>query len=267
MRIEPMSEMVFDRLVVRMFSDQTTLGGAAAWHAAEILSQAIQERGEANIMVATGNSQLAFMSALRENVSINWSKITLFHLDEYLGISASHPASFRRFIREHLADWVEPRAAHHIEGDAPDPGNECRRYADLLRRYPIDLCCCGIGENGHLAFNDPPVADFDDPLLVKVVELDQASRRQQVGEGHFATLADVPTHALTVTIPAMLSARQVLVIAPEARKAKPVYDALLGPISTGCPASILRLQPHAVLYLDRDSAALLPKQPGRTERS
>ena len=134
---------------------------------------------------------------------------------------------------------------------------ECRATPSLLRQHPIDLCHCGIGENGHLAFNDPPVADFNDPLLVKVVELDAACRRQQVGEGHFRTMADVPTHALSVTITGLLAAKQVIAVVPETRKAQAVHDALLGPVATSCPASILRRQPNAVLYLDRDSAALL----------
>ena len=144
-------------------------------------------------------------------------------------------------------------------GDTGDAEAEARRYADLLRAHPLDLCCCGIGENGHLAFNDPPVADFDDPLDVKIVALDDASRRQQVAEGHFATVDDVPTHAITVTIPALLRAGRVLAIVPEMRKAAPVQAALEGPISTACPASFLRTQPHATLYLDADSASLLPE--------
>ncbi len=250
-------ERLFDQLRVRTYADQATLGMAAASDASALLKSVIRERGGANILVATGNSQIAFLAALTRDRSVDWPKITLFHLDEYLGLTADHPASFRRFIREHLADRVALKAAHYLTGEAPDAEAECRRYADLLQRHPIDVCFCGIGENGHLAFNDPPFADFNDPLLVKVVRLDEASRRQQVGEGHFPTLADVPTHALTVTIPAILRARHILCIAPERRKAKAVRAALRGAVSTSCPASILRRQPHAVLYLDRDSASLL----------
>jgi glucosamine-6-phosphate deaminase len=146
---------------------------------------------------------------------------------------------------------------HYLAGDTDDPAAEAQRYEALLRSHPLDLCCCGIGENGHLAFNDPPVAHFTDPADVKVVRLEDASRRQQVGEGHFATIDDVPTHAITVTIPALLRARRVLAIVPEARKAPAVHAALEGPITTACPASILREHADATLYLDRDSAGSL----------
>jgi glucosamine-6-phosphate deaminase len=251
------SERTYDQLRVLTFADQQSLATTAAGHAARIIAAAVAAKGEANVMVATGNAALQFMAALRRRSDIDWSRVNLFHLDEYAGISDQHPASFRLFIRQNLADHVKPKAAFYLEGDAPDAAAECRRYAELVRQHPIDLCHCGIGENGHLAFNDPPVANFNDPLLVKVVELDAGCRRQQVGEGHFTSLADVPTHALSLTIPGLLAAKQVIAVVPETRKAQAVHDALLGPIATTCPASILRRQPHAVLYLDRDSAAQL----------
>jgi glucosamine-6-phosphate deaminase len=177
-------------------------------------------------------------------------------MDEYVGVGPDHPAGFQRYIRQRIVERASPRAAYYVEG-LGDPEAECRRYAGLLRAHPLDLCCLGIGENGHLAFNDPPVADFDDPLDVKVVELDAACRRQQVNEGHFADLASVPTHALTVTIPALLRAAQLLAIVPEGRKAEPVRDALTGPISTACPASALRTITHATVHLEPASARLL----------
>jgi glucosamine-6-phosphate deaminase len=158
-------------------------------------------------------------------------------------------------MRERIVNRVHPGAFHEIHGDAVDIDAECDRYASLLREHPLDLCCLGIGENGHLAFNDPPVADFDDPRDVKVVELDDACRRQQVGEGHFASIDAVPRNAITVTIPALLRSRAVLAIVPEARKREPVRRALTGPIDPECPASILRTQPHVTLYLDAESAA------------
>jgi glucosamine-6-phosphate deaminase len=151
---------------------------------------------------------------------------------------------------------ARPKAAHYLDGMA-DPETECERYAELLAEHPLDLCCLGIGENGHLAFNDPPVADFDDPLDVKVVELDGPCRHQQVNEGHFPDLDAVPTHAVTVTIPALLRARRVLAVVPESRKAVPVRDALTGPIGTSCPASTLRTINHASVHLDAESARLL----------
>jgi glucosamine-6-phosphate deaminase len=247
-----------DQLPYRVFDDDVALGRAAAQDAVAALREAIAARGAANVMLATGNSQFAFLAALIERADdVAWDRVTAFHMDEYAGLAPSHPASFQRYMRERVAAHLPLRTFHYLQGDAPDPDAEAGRYAELLRAHPLDLCCLGIGENGHLAFNDPPVADFDDPLDVKVVELDRACREQQVGEGHFATVNEVPTHAITVTIPALLRARRVLAIVPETRKAVPVRAALEGPISTTCPASVLRRQSNAALFLDRDSASLL----------
>jgi glucosamine-6-phosphate deaminase len=243
-------------LDVRIYDDLPTLARAAATHAVAAITDAIAARGAANVMLATGNSQLAFLAHLVGRTDVDWTTVTAFHMDEYAGMAADHPASFARYMRERVADRQPLHAFHYLDGTA-EPEAEARRYAALLREHPLDLCCAGIGENGHLAFNDPPVADFDDPSDVKVIELEEASRRQQVNEGHFANIADVPTHAITVTIPALLRARRVLVIVPESRKAAPVRATLESEISTACPATILRTQSHATLYLDTDSAALL----------
>jgi glucosamine-6-phosphate deaminase len=224
---------------IKVFPDEGALAAAAAADAAEVITAAIASTGSANVMLATGNSQRAFLDVLTQRMT------------------AEHPASFRRYMRERVVGRVHLRAFHELAGDAPDLEGEASRYASLLREHPLDLCCLGIGENGHLAFNDPGVADFDDRSDVKIVELDRVCRAQQVGEGHFATLADVPTHALTVTVPALLRAARVLAIVPEARKAEPVRRALRGPVTTECPASILRLQPHATLYLDPGSSSRL----------
>ena len=202
-------------------------------------------------MFATGNSQFDFLDALVLDDSIDWTHVIGFHMDEYVGLDADHPASFRRYLRERLVERVPIAEFHFIEGDAPDAGAECERYAALLREHPLDLCCLGIGENGHLAFNDPPVADFDDPLDVKVVELDEACRQQQVGEGHFPDVgcgADARHHGHDPRIAAGVDRAR-----DRARgaQAEPVRRALVGPIETACPASILRTQPHATLYLDR----------------
>jgi glucosamine-6-phosphate deaminase len=172
-------------------------------------------------------------------------------------VGPDHPAGFQRWIRERIVEPARPKAAYYVEG-LGDAEAECRRYSDLLRQYPLDLCCLGVGENGHLAFNDPPVADFADRRDVKVVELEAACRRQQVNEGHFLSLDDVPVHAITVTIPALLRAGRVLAVVPEARKAEPVAEALTGPITTACPASALRSISHATIYLEPDSARLVP---------
>jgi glucosamine-6-phosphate deaminase len=251
--------LTFDSLRVEIHDDVTTLAAAAADAAARALTAAINERGEANVMLATGNSQLEFLSALVRISGIAWDRVRAFHMDEYVGLKPSHPASFQRYMRERVAARLPVKEFHYLLGDASDARAEADRYEELLRAHPLDLCCCGIGENGHLAFNDPPVADFDDPRAVKIVALEDASRWQQVGEGHFASLADVPTHAITVTIPALLASQHLLAIVPEARKARPVHDALYGPISTACPASVLRRQAHATLYLDRESASLVER--------
>jgi glucosamine-6-phosphate deaminase len=176
-------------------------------------------------------------------------------MDEYVGLDPNHPASFPLFLKRHLLDYIQPRAFFPVPGHAADTHQACKEYASLLHVHPADLCALGIGENGHIAFNDPPFADFDDPAWVKIVRLAEASRRQQVGEGHFGSLDEVPTHAMTLTIPALLAARHILAIVPEARKADAVYRSLHGPITEDCPGSILRQTPHVHLFLDVDSAA------------
>jgi glucosamine-6-phosphate deaminase len=243
-----------ENMRVYVHRDVRALGRATAAAAADALRRAVAERGVAHAMFATGNSQLEFVERLvGATPDVPWSDVVVFHMDEYVGAGPDHPAGFQRWIRERIVDRVAPRDAYYLDGLA-DPRAECERYAGLLRRHPLDLCCLGIGENGHLAFNDPPVADFDDPLTVKVVELEQACRRQQVNEGHFNALDDVPTEAVTVTIPALLHAATVLAIVPEARKAGPVHAALTGPVSTACPASILRTRRQVALHLDPGSA-------------
>lgn len=245
-----------DELNVEVLATNVELGAAAADEAISIIRAAITLNGRANVILATGNSQLSMLAALSK-AHIEWSKVSLFHMDEYIGLPPTHPASFRRYLMERIVDIVKPAAFYGVGGDATDSATECARYTSLLRRFPADLCCLGIGENGHIAFNDPAFADFSDPAWVKVVELDETSRRQQVGEGHFPNLDAVPTHAITLTIPALLQAKRLLCIVPEARKAAPVKAALTGPIATTCPASILRTAPYAHLFLDHDSAALL----------
>lgn len=242
---------------VQVFADKKALGAAAAEFVAGRLRRALAERGEAATVLATGASQYEFLDALRQVEGVDWTKVTAFHLDEYLGLPAQHPASFRRFLRERLFDHLPFGSVHLLEGDAADPVRECRRYASLLAERIPDVACIGIGENGHLAFNDPP-ADFNTPELVHIVTLDEACRRQQVGEGHFAAIEDVPKHALSLSIPAILSARTISCVVPDRRKAEAVRCALEGPLSPDCPASALRQHPGCHLYLDLDSASLLP---------
>ena len=245
---------------VHVLNDPDELARTAAVFAAAAITAAVNERGVAHVMFASGNSQLAFLDVLVESSGVAWDRVIGFHMDEYVGIGAGHPASFARYMRERIVDRVSPRAFHLMDGLASAHG-ECVRYAGLLHEHPLDLCVMGIGENGHLAFNDPPVADFADPFDVKIVELDVACRTQQVGEGHFPALAQVPPRAITVTIPALLRARSVMVIAPDQRKAKPVAAALEGPISPACPASILARTPHAHVFLEPASAAGLRTSP------
>lgn len=257
--------MTVDRLRVRVHPDVAAMARAAADEAAEVLRAAVGARGVANAMFATGNSQLAFVDELVTNTpDVPWGDVVAFHMDEYVGVGPDHPAGFRRWIRERIAERAHPRAVHYVDGLA-DPTAECGRYAGLLRDHPLDLCCLGVGENGHLAFNDPGVADLHDPLDVKVVALDRACRLQQVGEGHFPDEASVPAQAVTVTVPALLRARKVLAIVPEARKAEPVRAALEGPVGAGCPASALRTAADAVLHLDPASAGLLSRRTGEPE--
>jgi glucosamine-6-phosphate deaminase len=246
-----------EALAVRLFPRQPDLAADAAVTAAGLLREAIAARGQARVVLAAANSQIQTLDALIAAPGVDWARVTVLHMDEYLGLDPQHPASFRRFLRERVADRVPLAAFHGIAGEAEEPLAECDRYAALLAAAPVDLCLCGIGENGHLAFNDPPVADFADRRTIKLVKLDEACRRQQVGEGHFATLAEVPQFAYTLTIPALLAARRVLCIAPEQRKARAVADALQGPVATACPASFLRRQAHATLFLDAESASLL----------
>jgi glucosamine-6-phosphate deaminase len=243
----------YGQMEVGVYDSSAAVGRAAAADLVRILRQAISERGETAIIVATGNSQLTFMDALRGESGIAWDRVSIFHMDEYLGMPEEHPASFRRFIREKLADPVEARQFYGIRGDADDVEAEMERYTRLLTEHRPVACVLGIGENGHLAFNDPP-ADFAAARTMMPVTLAESARRQQVGEGHFATLADVPTQALTLTIPALLAPLHVLGVVPEARKAEAVQRALEGPVTPDCPASILRTRSNVRLYLDSDSA-------------
>jgi len=253
---QPLLETKVGSLPVSIYQTNQVMGLAAAQEAAKVISDAIREKGSANIIIATGNSQLTFLAALREMDGIDWSKVTIFHMDEYVGLTPGHSASFPAFLQHHLLDHIPtPAAFHPVIAREGHLETDCADYANLLGKHPADFCAMGIGENGHIAFNDPPFAEFNDPVWVKVVRLDEVSRRQQVGEGHFGSLDEVPSHAITLTIPALLAAKRVLCIVPEARKASAVYDTLHGPITETCPASIMRQKPHVHLYLDTEAAA------------
>jgi glucosamine-6-phosphate deaminase len=255
----PAKSFQVDRLPVRIFSTLTDLAAAAAEDAATVLLAAIAANGRARAIIATGNSQDEFLGRLTQWAGIDWSRIELFHMDEYLGMPMTHPASFRRYLKQRVFDRVHPGAAHYLEGDALEPLKAMRDYAAQLAAAPVDLCCLGIGENGHLAFNDPPVADFADPEAIKLVKLDEKCRRQQVGEGHFPNFDSVPAYAITLTIPTLCRVGRMIAVVPEKRKAEAVKASLEGPVATACPGSFLRRQAHAILYLDADSSSLLAR--------
>jgi len=242
---------------VTVFPSSPALGAAAADRAVDVIDSAIQKRGRARIMVGTGNSQDHVIDSLVLRRDVDWSKVEVFHMDEYIGISPDHPASFRRWLRARVAEKLTLAQVHYMEGDASDIAGEIIRYTRLLLSSPLDLVFVGFGENGHIAFNDPPTALFEDPATVKVVTLDEGCRRQQVGEGHFNDIDSMPKQAVTVTCSGLFRAAQWICVVPDRRKAQAVRNALLGPISTACPASLVRRHPSAVVYLDPDSASLL----------
>ncbi len=252
----PEKRSTYNSIMAEVYADKNDLGKAAAELVAGRLREAIAKKGRARVIFATGASQYEFLAALVKTQGVDWIKVTGFHLDEYLAMSDQHPASFRRYLRERLFGLLPFGAVHLLQGDAPDAGAECRRYGVLLAEEEIDIACIGIGENGHLAFNDPP-ADFNSPNLVNIVVLDEACRRQQVGEGHFPNLDSVPKQALSLSIPAILRAKTISCVVPDLRKAKAVKCSVEGPLTPQCPGSVLRRHADVHLYLDRDSASLL----------
>jgi glucosamine-6-phosphate deaminase len=240
-------------LRIEIFGNKENMGKEAASFVAGKLNQAINEKGCANLILGTGASQYPLLDALLEK-EVDWTKINLFHLDEYIGLSDQHPASFRKFLKERISDKVNPKNVYYLNGDAGDIDAVIRQYEQLLKDNPVDVACIGIGENGHIAFNDPAVADFNDPEYLKVVELDELCRMQQVGEGWFQTINHVPEKAVTLTITAIMNCDVLCCTVPDERKAKAVFNALSGEISTSCPASILRKHDNAVLFLDSFAA-------------
>lgn len=254
---DPIAQFQVDALAVRVYETRDAMGRAAAHRSAVFLRQ--QQEGGATVpaVFAAAPSQNELLDHLVAAEGIDWKRVRAFHMDEYLGISPDHPASFRRYLREHLFDKVALPKEHLnlIPGEQKErPLKVCLAYEDLLRANPPKLVCAGIGENGHLAFNDPPVADFLDPVAIKIVRLDAECREQQVHDGCFPTLEDVPTHAFTLTVPALLSAECLTVVVPGPRKADAVRATLRDPIRETCPATALRNHKGAMLFLDRESA-------------
>jgi glucosamine-6-phosphate deaminase len=246
---------------VRVFDSKAAMAAEAARRAGAALREAIARTGHAHVIAATGASQFEFLDALVKETGIEWARTIFFHLDEYVGLPETHPASFRRYLKERIVDRVHPGAFHFLDGEAPDPEAECRRVGDLLAQHPIDVAFVGIGENGHLAFNDPP-ADFETSRPYLVLRLDDACRRQQLGEGWFARIEDVPERAISMSISQILKSREIVCVVPDARKAQAVRDCLEGEVSPAHPASILQRHPRTTVFLDADSAALLARRQG-----
>ncbi len=240
-----------------VFADKEAMGAAAAGAAAEEIKAAVVDKGQANIILATGASQFEVLKNLIAAEGIDWSKVVMFHLDEYIGIGQEHPASFRKYLQERFVDEVSGlKAVHFVDGDAEDPQTECDRLGGIIAAHPIDVALVGIGENGHLAFNDPP-ADFETEDAYIVVDLDEKCRRQQLGEGWFATLDDVPARAISMSIGQIMKSRCIVCSVPDLRKAEAVKGALEGQVSNMCPSSILQEHENCTLYLDEPAASLL----------
>ncbi len=255
--IQPVSSSRVNKPKVEVYETCGDMGEAAATAAAKQVRALARQHSEVAVIFATGESQLATLRALTAMPDIPWKQVVGFHMDEYLGITNSHRASFRRYLRENLVSRVPMKQFYEIDGAMENAEATCQKYAELLRSYEPQLCLLGIGENGHLAFNDPAEANFEDPVDVKIVSLDQVCRQQQVNEGWFETLDQVPRQAITLTIPALLRAPELILSVPGPRKARIVRRTLHEAISPACPATILRTHPNALLFLDTDSAAAL----------
>jgi len=239
-----------------IYKTKQEMGNAAAAQAADAIKQAIEEKGEANIILATGTSQFETIKSLTSS-GIDFSKVTMFHLDEYIDLPADHPASFRKYLKERFVDKVPAlKAVHFVEGDAENPQQECQRLGDIIAKNPIDVALIGIGENGHLAFNDPP-ADFETEQPYIIVELDEKCRAQQMGEGWFKTLEQVPRRAISMSIRQIMKSACLIVSVPEKRKAEAVKNALEGKVTNICPASILQTHKSCKIFLDSDAASQL----------
>jgi glucosamine-6-phosphate deaminase len=248
-------EFSIDQLRVCVYKNKYQLGKAAADLAEKYISEAIYERREAVIILATGSSQFEFLESLVEK-NLDWQKVIAFHLDEYVGITENHAASFRKYLHERFIDKISMGHFHFIEGDRDDIDTELRRLDGIFREYKVDVAFTGIGENGHLAFNEPP-AYFQEESKFKIIKLDETSRQQQVGEGWFKSIEEVPKRAITMTIPAIMESKAIICNVPDARKAIAVKKTLTNNVSPDCPASILRAHPAATLFLDRKSASML----------
>ncbi len=246
-----------DKLLVKIYDSRDAMGQDAAAEVIAKIKELLSEKEEISMIFAAAPSQNEFLASLVADKDIDWNRVTAFHMDEYIGLDKNAPQAFGNFLRARIFDKVPFKAVHYIDGNVENIESEADRYAQLLKNTTIDIICMGIGENGHIAFNDPPVADFKDSKLVKVVELDDACKNQQVNDGAFASVDLVPTHALTLTIPALMSGENLFCMVPAITKAPAVKNTVYGEISEACPASILRTHENAILYLDPDSSSML----------
>ncbi len=251
-----MIQNIKDKLTYRIYGSRAEMGEAAANDAYEILSRLLKEKDEVNVIFAAAPSQDTMLAALKKK-DLDWSRINAFHMDEYVGLSQDAPQGFFNFLSDAIFSHLPFKSKNRINGNVKDAEAECQRYADLLKSHPCDLCLMGIGENGHIAFNDPHVAFFNDSAAVKTVSLDDVCRQQQVNDGCFKTIDDVPKQAFTLTIPSLFAAKNIICVVPAKTKANAVYNTINGDVSEKCPASVLRRHENAFLYLDPDSASLL----------
>ena len=252
-----MKKLKVDKLNVKIYENRTLMGEAAAKDIKDKIVELLKEKESINMIFAAAPSQNDVLEALVNDKDIEWNRINAYHMDEYIGLNKDAPQGFGNFLKEHIFGLVPFRSVNYIDITTTDPEKEADRYGKLLQNNPTDIVVLGIGENGHIAFNDPPVADFNDKKWVKPVALDQICRQQQVNDGCFKSIDDVPTHAMTLTVPALVKAPYLFCIVPAKTKANAVYETLNGSIDEHCPASVLRLQDNAKLYLDNESSKLL----------
>lgn len=255
-------EFKAELLAIKIYPSRSHLGNEAAELASQKIMELLEQKEEINIIFAAAPSQNEFLKTLRLKVGIEWNRINAFHMDEYIGLDANAPQGFGNFLKALIFDSLPFKSVNYLNGNADNPEEECNRYTTLLQQYPVDIVFMGIGENGHLAFNDPPVADFNDPKSVKVVELDEVCRQQQVNDGCFKSLDDVPSQALTLTLPCLLSADYIFCMVPGNTKSQAVKDTVNAPIKEQYPSTILRKHPNAILFLDTESSNLIYEHAG-----
>jgi glucosamine-6-phosphate deaminase len=250
-------EMTANKMKVKIYETRLQMGDEAAYDVGKKIKELLLKREFVNIIFAAAPSQNEFLSSLCKQQDVDWSRVNAFHMDEYVGLDENAPQSFGQFLKERIFDKVPINKVYYINGNADDPDAECLRYTNLLKQFPADIVCMGIGENAHIAFNDPHVADFEDPLMVKVVALDEVSRQQQVHDGCFEHIEDVPAFAITLTVPALLQANSIYCLVPGTNKAAAIYYTINSEVNENYPSTSLRNHNNVILYLDKDSEARL----------